>query len=51
MYAAKRGRGLGTLSPGRGMGMKSPSFPMREAPVSKNRSGAEGDYCGFETAA
>ena len=26
----------------RGMGMKSPSYPMREAPISKNLSGAEG---------
>ena len=25
----------------RGMGMKSPSYPMREAPISKNRSGTE----------
>ena len=30
------------MSPGRGMGMKSPSFPHREARINKNLSGAGG---------
>ena len=30
------------MSPGRGLGMKSPTFPMREAPINKNLRGTEG---------
>ena len=35
-------KGQGMKSLVRGMGMKSPSYPTREAPISKNLSGAEG---------
>ena len=35
----------------KGYGGEAPIIPLREAPKRKNRSGAEGDYCGSSSAA
>ena len=47
--SAKRKWGQGAKSLVRGMGMKSPNVIRARSAISKNRSGAEGDYYDSDT--